>query len=136
MVIGIDLDGTITKIGFYNPNIKLPWWLFYPLVPFVLSLKPDELVVKKLRTLRDKGYEIIIVTARPTQLTQKTKQWLISHHIPFDNLFCIGFGKGTKERKLKIINSKNISVFVDDDRNFRNFLKNNSVNAIANIKSI
>ena len=130
MKIGIDLDGTITRVGLYNPNIRLPWWLFCLLVPFLLLLKPDKMVIEKLQTLKDKGCEIVIVTARPIQLARITKQWLLSHYVPFDQLFCVGFGKGTEERKLKIINDKKIEIFIDNDQSCIEFLKNNSIKAV------
>lgn len=132
MKIGADLDGIITRAGLYNPNIKLPWWLFYSLIPLVLLLKPDEIVVKNLQTIKKCGCEIIIITARPIQAKKLTKQWLISYNIPFDKLFCVGFGKGTKERKLEVINNEKIAVFIDDNKKCREFLGNNSVNVVGN----
>jgi len=132
--IGADLDGTITSAGLYNPSIKLPWWLFYLLVPLVLSLKPDKLIIEKFETMKKWGYEIIIITARPKQLEKLTKEWLVSYRIPFDKLFCVGFGKGTKERKLKVIKEEKITIFIDDNKNCRNFLKSNSINVVGSVK--
>lgn len=132
MRIGIDLDGTITRAGFYNPSIRLPWWLFCLLVPVVLLLKPDKIMVEKLQILKNRGCEIMIVTARPIQLAQLTKQWLIFYCIPFDKLFCVGFGKGTKERKLRIINDEKIGMFIDDSGSCIEFLKKHSVKAVNN----
>ena len=88
------------------------------------------MVIEKLQTLKDKGCEIVIVTARPIQLARITKQWLLSHYVPFDQLFCVGFGKGTEERKLKIINDKKIEIFIDNDQSCIEFLKNNSIKAV------
>ncbi len=134
--VGIDLDGTITRIALRNPNIRLPWWLFYILVPLVLVLRPNKLVVKKLQTIKERGCKIIIITARPIQLEGLIRKWLVSYCVPFDNLFCVGFGKGAEERKLKVINDEDVEIFIDNNKRCRDFLKNNSVNTVVNIKQL
>ena len=106
------------------------------LVPVILWLKPDEATIEKLQILKNQGCEIIIITARPIQLEGLTKKWFMSRYVPFDKLFCVGFGKGTKERKLKIIKDENIVIFIDGNKSCRDFLKKNSVNAIASIKQL
>ena len=132
-VVGVDLDGIITKVGFYNPSIRLPWRLFYLLVPVILLLKPDRVKAEKLQLIKNKGCEIIIVTARPVQLTQITKQWLIFYNIPFDSLFCVGFGKGTNERKLKVIRDEKMEVYIDNDSRAVEFMQRNSVKAVSSL---
>jgi len=132
--IGADLDGVITKAALYNPSIRLPWWLFYLLVPLVSLLRPNKLMVEKLQTIKEQGCKIIIITARPIQLEKRTKEWLVSYHVPFDKLFCVGFGKGTKERKLKVIKDEDITTFIDDNRRHRDFLEKNSINVVGSIR--
>lgn len=135
-VIGFDLDGIVTRVGLYNPSIRLPWWLFYLLVPLVSSLKPDDAMIKKMQILRQKGYKIIIVTARPAQLAEKTERWLVKHHVPFDSLYCVGFGKGTEERKFEVIRDREMELFIDNDDRFVDFLKRKSVNAVTTLEHL
>ncbi|MFH1671290.1 MAG: hypothetical protein ABH889_00730 [Candidatus Portnoybacteria bacterium] len=99
-------------------------------------MKPDKMVVEKLQTLKNRDCEVIIVTARPIQLAWLTKFWLMFHCIPFDKLFCVGFGKGTKERKLKVIKKEKIEMFIDDNEKLTGFLRNNLVDAVNNIECV
>ena len=133
MIIGIDVDGIITRYAFCNPSIRLPWWLFYLLVSAVSLLKPNKATVVKMQDLKSKGYKIVIVTARPIQLAQLTERWLRLHHIPFDNIFCVGFGKGTKERKLRVIENEKIEIFVDNNNRLIEFLRSRSIIVANNI---
>lgn len=135
-VIGIDLDGTITPIGFCNLNLKfsLPWWLFYLLVPFIrLFSKPRKAVVEKMQLMKARGYQFIIVTARPNQFFQFTKESLIRHRVPFDGLCCIGSNKGAYERKLKIIKEEKVEMFVDSNKRIVEFMKRHSVNVVNSL---
>lgn len=132
-IFGIDLDGSVTKAGFYNPSVRLPWWLFFVLLPLVLLQKPRRTIVEKLRVLQEKGCKIIIVTARPAQLAALTKFQLLFHNVPFDAVFCVGFGKGTKKRKLEVIKREGIEMFVDDNEKCLRFLRKHSVNAVPSL---
>ena len=69
-VIGVDLDGIITKVGFYNPSIVLPWPLFFLLVPIILFSKPDAQVVKvcsgsngKIKIIKDVMAGIVLLAS-------------------------------------------------------------------------
>jgi len=135
-VIGIDLDGPIWPVVFYNPSIRLPWPLFFLLAPIVLFAKPDAQVVKKMRAMEEQGCIFIIVSATPNQFLWFRKLLLKIHRVPFESLYCIGGGKGTKERKLKVIQEKNIEVFVDDDSRVLKFLQSNSVKAVRSFHSL
>jgi len=125
--IGVDLDGTISKAKLYNPSLRLPWWLFILLIPFILLIRPNREAVKKIREMRDWGHEIIIVSARPPWTTNLTMRWLSLHRVPFDKIFCVGFGKGTKDRKLEVIKREKIKYFFDDNKKISDFLNHNSV---------
>jgi len=133
-VIGIDLDGPIMPISFYNPSVRLPWPLFFLLVPVIVFLKPNKQVVKKMQVMKDQGYQFMIVTARPKQFSRFTERLTRFHHIPFESLDCVGGGKGTKERKLKVIKEKRIEIFIDNDRRVLEFLKRNSVNVVNTLE--
>ena len=129
MAIGVDFDGTLSQVSFYNPSLRLPWWLFFLLIPLVLA-RPNRKIVKALRKLEKNSAEVIIISARPRQLSFLTKMWLKLYRVPYSQLFCIGFGKGTKQRKLAIIQQKNITTFIDDDKRTLIFLEENSVEVL------
>ena len=129
MIIGIDLDGTISWAGFYNPSLKLPWWLFIFFIPLILLIGPKEEAVKKIREMKRLGHKIIIVSARPPWATALTRRSLICRRVPFDKVLCVGFGKGTKDRKLKAIREEKIEHFFDNDKKLLAFFNHNSVRA-------
>ena len=114
--MGIDLDGTLSITALYNPNLKLPSWLFVFLVPIVILSPPNKKIVEEIRQFKDKGGEIIIITARPAWATKITKSWLQRHDIPFSELYCVGFGEETALRKIKVIKEKNIDQFFDSNQ--------------------
>lgn len=129
-----DLDGTITPLGLNNQKRSPPWWLWSLLIPFVLMLRPKKSVIKKMQLLEARGYKFIIVTSRPVQFTNFTKRLLAFYHVPFENVFCVGYGKGTNERKLKVIREQKAEiVFVDSNKRIVEFMKRNSVNAVTSL---
>jgi hypothetical protein len=133
MKIGIDLDGVITSIGFINPSLKLPRWLYIFLVPIILLMIPDK---KEELERVAANHEIIIISARPKWSQNLTESWLRYHKISFKKLYCVGFGKGTKQRKLKVIEKEGIEFFVDNDSRVTKFLNGNSVKAISELESL
>lgn len=130
MKIGVDLDGVISRRSFPNPSLKLPWWLFIPLVPFTFLISPNTETSKELRRMQREGHEILIISARPKQISKITKRWLKRRKIPYNKLFCVGFGKGTKQRKLDVIQKENIEMYIDHDNKTIEFLRQHSINAI------
>lgn len=132
-VIGIDLHGTITPHGFYNPDVKLPWWLFWILVPLIRLSKPRKEVVEKMQLMESQGYRFIVVTATPNQFFWFTKRLLKSHHVPFEDLSCVDPGKGTNERKLRVIRDNKMLAFVDSDPSVLRFMERNSVKAVGSL---
>jgi len=135
-VIGIDLDGTITPYGFYNPNIPLPWWFWIFLIPFVLVSKPRKSVVKKMQLMATQGFQFIIMTRRPKQFSQFTERRLGPHRVPYLKLFCVGIGRGANKRKLKIVQENNVEFFVDSDKHIVRFMRRNSVNAVNSLDEV
>jgi uncharacterized HAD superfamily protein len=134
LIVGVDLDGVISKAGLYNPSLRLPWWLFLFLIPLISFVAPNKKTLDELRRLRRNGDKIIIISARPTQVTNLTRSWLEFHQVPFSKLFCVGFGKGTKQRKLDIIRKEGVQLFIDNDKKLLAFLNQNSVRAIKQLK--
>lgn len=134
MKIGIDLDGVITSVGLINPSVKLPRWLYIFLIPIVLMMIPNQKEKMKRIALNNK---LIIISARPHWFKNLTEKWLRFHEIPFDKIYCVGFGKGTKQRKLKIIKKEKIELFVDNDKRIIRFLNgNNYVKTIPELESL
>jgi len=133
LIIGIDLDGTISRVGFYNPSIRLPHWWFVFLVPLILFLSPKKNIVNKLKGVKEKGDNIIIISARPAWSEDLTKIWLRFHKVPFDKIYCVGFGKGTKQRKLAVIREEKIEQFFDDNKYLVEFLSHSSIKATTHL---
>jgi uncharacterized HAD superfamily protein len=129
LIIGVDLDGTVSRIGFWNPSLKLPWWLFVFLLPITMLMKPDKGAARKIKEMKSQGHKIMIVSARPPWMTALTSWWLRFHRVPFDEVFCVGFGKGTGKRKLEVIKKEGIEYFFDDSKRMVGFLNHNSVGA-------
>ena len=128
MKIGIDIDGVITPVGFVNPSLKLPRWLYIVLCPIILLMIPDKKEELKKIAI---NHEIIVISARPEWSKNLTELWLKYHKIPFSKVYCIGFGKGTKQRKLEAIRQEGIEVFVEDNIRIRAFLNGNSVRTVS-----
>lgn len=134
MKVGVDLDGTISKISLFNPKIKLPGWLFIVLVPIALLVRPDKEARAKLKELEGRGWEIIVISARPSWTVPLTRRWLKQHQIPFHKVFCVGFGKGTQERKLEIVSQENIGFVVDNDQELVVLLHRQDVRAARSFR--
>jgi hypothetical protein len=129
LIIGVDLDGTLSGAGLWNPSLTLPWWLFIFLVPMVFFMRPDAKAVRKINEMKDRGHKVIIISARPPWARAMTIRWLRLYRVPFDEVFCVGFGKGTGKRKLELIKREKIMHFFDDSRKIVEFLNHNSVEA-------
>jgi hypothetical protein len=130
MKIGTDLDGVLLTFKFLNPSIKLPQWLYLPLAIFAL-LCPPNFVIKRILQFVAKNNEIIVISARPKWFAPLTITWLKFHRIPFNKLYCIGFGKGTKERKLEVIKKEGINIYIEDDKRIIRFLNRHSIKILA-----
>ncbi|MEK7503516.1 MAG: hypothetical protein AAB577_00860 [Patescibacteria group bacterium] len=135
-VVGIDLDGTITPYTFFNPDIPLPWWLFYLLAPLDFVSRPRKSVVEKMRLMVAQGYQFKVFTRRPQQFSRFTERRLTAHHVPFVRVFCVGIGRGANERKLKAIKEEKVDVFVDSSKAHCEFMKRNLINAVTSLEEI
>jgi uncharacterized HAD superfamily protein len=129
MKIGVDLDGVITPVGFINPSVRLPQWLYILFIPIILLILPTKR--KELRKIKVQGHTIIIISARPKWCENLTRIWLKYHWVSFTKIYCVGFGKGTKQRKLQIIEKEEIEIFIDNDRKIKKFLQKNSIKVIS-----
>ncbi|MDD5145871.1 MAG: hypothetical protein PHF44_03455 [Candidatus Pacebacteria bacterium] len=130
MNIASDADGVVFISSLYNPNIKIPQWLFIFIIPIIILQIPDRKFVEFLRKRRIQGDTIIIISARPKFCFKLTRLLLRFRRVEFDELYCVGFGKGTKERKLKTCRDNSVVLYFDDDRRVVDFLNENSIRAI------
>ncbi|MFQ6049501.1 MAG: hypothetical protein ACE5J0_00440 [Candidatus Paceibacterales bacterium] len=112
--IGFDLDGTITCLPYWIHGLnKLKWPWFLYLIPSALGVV-NRKTVELIRRLKKKGYEIIIISARPDKMTKFTSRWLKRKNIPYDKLFCVGGQeKEALFKKIKIVKKERIKAFVD-----------------------
>jgi uncharacterized HAD superfamily protein len=131
LIIGVDLDGTITNNNWYKGKTKLPWWFIALglefLEPFVW---PRKEIVDNLRNRAELNNDkIIIISLRPKELEYLTRRVLLKYKIPFHQLHLVGVGKGGEERKLKIIKNIGIEYYFDDDLDTVTFLRRNGIKA-------
>lgn len=132
MKIGIDMDGVVafSWLGHFNPSLPLPQWLLFLGIPFILFSFPYPKKKNIIKTL-SKHHEIIFISGRPSWSLFLTKLWLKFYQIPFHKIYCVGYGKGMKERKLEIIKKEKIELFIEDDKRIIDFLKKNSIKALS-----
>lgn len=125
MKIGCDIDGVITPLKM-RINFKLPWWVFI----FLIFLPPDK---KMLITLISwsTNHKIILISSRPKKLNYLTQWWLNRNYVPHSALFLGDLGPGAKERKLEIIQREKIDLYIDDDQEIVDFLRERGVNALT-----
>lgn len=58
-------------------------------------------MVDKVREAKDKGRNVVILTARSAHYRKDTKSWLHEHGIPYDALFMRPIGDGRKDKVVK-----------------------------------
>ena len=80
--------------------------------------KPVKWALNKLRTMKEKGFKLIVVTARATQFEKQTKKW-VEDHFPWifsDFLFMNQF-KENEKSKSQLCKGLWISYLIDDSIN-------------------
>jgi len=95
-------------------------------------MTPNKRVVAGLKEIENSGHQIIIISARPSWMTELSERWLKRHGVPYNEIFCVGFGKGTKLRKLETIKREKIELFFDDNDRIVEFLNQNFIGATTN----
>lgn len=121
MVLGCDLDGTITLVPFNNTRIRLPW--FFAI--WMAFMPPNTRVVKTLRKRQAKGDKVIIVSSRPLQLKGLSALQLKLFGVPFSDIVLVGVGGDPVAKKLSVIRQRGIEAYVDDSKLVRQGLKEN-----------
>ena len=79
---------------------------------FYVNLAPDFGGIAALNALRRGGVPIRIVTDRPTETEDVTREWLERWRVPFDG---IDIGPGSKRRVARSASVEQPLVFIDDD---------------------
>lgn len=110
MIIGCDLDGTITLIPFNNTQIRLPWFF----ATWMAFVPPNIRMVKTLMRRVVAGDTIIIVSSRPQQLKGLSVWQLKLFGVPFSDLVLVGVGGDPAAKKLAVIRERGIEAYVDD----------------------
>ena len=115
MVIGFDIDGTITKF----PRLKARFW-WYEKLPwcFYLGLflvPPEKKIVEFIKEKKSKGDTIIFISARPEKLRKTTELYFQKYRIPYDKIFLVGLEKGVEKRKKEIIQKEKVEIYIDHD---------------------
>lgn len=80
--------------------------------------KPVKWALNKLRSMKEKGFKLIVVTARATQFEKQTKKW-VEDHFPWifsDFLFMNQF-KENEKSKSQLCKELWISYLIDDSIN-------------------
>jgi uncharacterized HAD superfamily protein len=90
------------------------WDNYY--IDIIKKVKPKKDVVQIIKKIKEKGHNIILITARiedkKEDITEVTKNWLNENGIIFDKLIV------NVNDKLEMAKKENISIFIDD--NIRN----------------
>ncbi len=117
MIIGLDIDGTITKFSRLKARFwwckKIPWYFYLGL--FLVPPKKETVEIVKKR--KQKGDTIIFISARPEKMRRATELYLRKHKIPYDKIFLVGLGKGAEDRKKEIIKREGVEIYIDHNDN-------------------
>ena len=93
-----DLDGTIadTTDIYAQHKDNHPEFL-----EKVKEAKPFDHIVEKMKKAKEKGRDVVILTARSAHYRKETKDWLNSNNIPYDALFMRHQDDHRKDKKVK-----------------------------------
>jgi len=79
-IIAIDLDGTLTKVGYFKDLWEMT---FLDLEKVYENVKPRKDIIKKVNRLYDRGFIIYIFTSRYDLYQHLTKHWLKKHGVKY-----------------------------------------------------
>lgn len=139
-VICVDVDGTLTDPYFFVPYLNkitgknlsnedytsVDWNVVYgeefkeeysrfdlKYSDMYLEAKPVEYSVEGMDILAEKGYKIVIVTARHEFIGGITRKWLDKCGYRYDSLFTVG----SNENKIMIAEGEDAGIIIEDDPN-------------------
>ena len=93
-----DLDGTIadTTDIYAQHKGNHPEFL-----EKVQAAKPFDSMVDKMKKAKEKGRDVVILTARSAHYRKETKEWLNKNDIPYDALYMRHMDDSRKDKKVK-----------------------------------
>jgi histidinol phosphatase-like enzyme len=128
-----DLDGTIadTEDAYALHKIDHPTFL-----QEVKDAEPFPNIVAKVKEAKDKGRDVVIMTARSAHYRKETKEWLSKHDIPYDALYMRHAGDERKDKKVKkelleqeVLPNFNIKKAYDDKKKNVKMFRKEGINA-------
>jgi uncharacterized HAD superfamily protein len=137
MIIGIDIDGVLTKKDW---STKLPDMFSYGtyiaqiIAPRIIKryiLEAD--VQKGLEEFRKAcaDHEIVVITARPRFVEKETRKWLTEHlGLPIKSLHCVGLTRGIARRKFQAAQEEQVELFIDNRVRTVKYFNENGIEAI------
>lgn len=76
------------------------------------------------------GDKVIIITARDKDFEPLTKFWLDFWYGDNYELFCVGYDKDTKRRKVEIMKKMGIDKFIDDNKKWIEHIRSEGIDGI------
>jgi trehalose-6-phosphatase len=96
-----DLDGTIAENMKYEKHHKAKNGKHPEFAREALEVGVNKDIVEKMRTAKDKGEAVVILTARSAHYRPETKKWLHKNHIPYDALVMRPTDDKDKDKNVK-----------------------------------
>lgn len=137
MIIGLDIDGVITKKDWSTqlPDVfSYATYIAQIVVPriirsYILNADVQQGLEEFSRACV--GHEIVIITARPKFVEEETRQWLAQNlTIPIKSLHCVGLTPGIAKRKYDIAQQENVELFIDNRSRTVEFFLQHEIRAI------
>ncbi len=125
-VVAVDFDGFLTSFG-PTGRLKLPGFIYF-LFLLIFNPKPNFDNFEIVEKLKDCGFRVVVLSARPELTRSLTKKWLDFYELEVDEIVLVGPGK-VEEKKLSVIIDKEISYYFGDSLATINYLKGEGVSA-------
>ncbi len=123
-VIAVDLDGFLTTHG-PTGRLRLPDFLYF-LALIVYRPKPNKENIIRVKSFKDVGYKIIVLSARPEITRGVTERWLNKYDMRVDDIVLVGPGN-VKEKKLTVLKEREINYYFGDSKRTVNYLSKKGV---------
>jgi uncharacterized HAD superfamily protein len=137
MIIGIDIDGVLTKKDWSTKLPDIFSYLTYVAQIFVPKLIKRYIleadVQKGLSEFRQacQDHEIVVITARPKFVEKETREWLTEHlGLPIKGLHCVGLTRGIARRKFEAAQKEQVELFIDNRVRTVKYFNENGIEAI------
>ena len=75
--------------------------------------------------------EVVVITARSTEQKAMTEWWLKFYYPNTTfKLYCVGYDKESAKRKVEVMRAENVSIFLDDNEEWIDYMKLQGIKAI------